>query len=141
MPCKPSSATRLIQNVRSRTVPGARPAPPQIELVVPKSMSGFTGSRGLCLILLLAPQTIDGPTILAAALIPDIASADFMKRRRCTPRPAILSVLVCILLPPQLFSRKIIRWGTDEVKARADIFAAANDPMLHCGDSLPNTVH
>src|ERR1700722_414653 len=129
MPCRPSCATRLIQNSASSELPGAvhqfvaKPPPPQMPLAVPNRMSGFTGSRDLCLTGALAPQAKDEPTTLAAALMPVIASADFTKRRRSAPRPAMPLVLLSICIPPKYFGSAIIGWREPCSQAQASSLA------------------
>src|SRR5690349_9573927 len=55
---------------------------PQIELVVPKRMSGLTGSSGLWE---TAPDALDDPATLAAAVMLDAASAEERNSRRLIP--------------------------------------------------------
>src|SRR6266851_3173203 len=71
MPCIPSAAIRLIAHSMSC-------CPLQRELVLPKRMSGLTGSRERCD---TAPHTLDGPTTLAAAVrLPNVSAHDRKSR-------------------------------------------------------------
>src|SRR5688572_11550318 len=80
MPWSPSAATLLIAHAMSC-------CRPQIELVVPKKMSGLIGSSGLCLI---APHTVDGPNTLAAAVSAPSEKADDMNSRLLAPRSVVV---------------------------------------------------
>src|SRR5688572_14106743 len=80
MPCNPSAGILLIAHSMLRTEPHR-------ELVLPKSMSGLTGSSGLCV---TAAHTLDGRTTLAAVVKPPNASAYDMKSRLLKPRPVTL---------------------------------------------------
>src|ERR1700690_998511 len=95
IPCSPSADTRLIQKAMSCS-------PPQMELVVPYSMSGFTGSSGTCLTCFTAPHASEGPVRPAAAAKLDVASADFMNSRRGRPRLLSLMSIHILLMPPVL---------------------------------------
>src|SRR5690242_4035038 len=81
MPCSPKAAMRLMAHTTSCWLP-------QMELVVPKRMSGFTGSRDLCG---TAPHILDGATKLAAAVRPDSASAEDTNSRLLILRSVVFT--------------------------------------------------
>src|SRR5579872_2591101 len=81
MPCRPRAAMRWMAHTTSCWLP-------QMELVVPKRMSGLTGSSGL---RDTAADMVDGATKHAAAVMPDKASAEDMNSRLFTLRSAILT--------------------------------------------------
>src|SRR5450432_578451 len=91
MPCSPRAAMRRMAQTTSCWLP-------QMELVVPKRMSGLTGSSGL---RETAADMVDGATKLAAAVMPDKASAEDTNSRLLIPCSVIF---VDMGLPPYLLS-------------------------------------
>src|SRR5450631_1436615 len=87
IPCSPRAAIRLMAQTTSCWLP-------QMELVVPKRMSGLTGSSGL---RETAADIVDGATKLAAAVMPDNASAEDTNSRLFVRRSVIFTDMV---LPP-----------------------------------------
>src|SRR5947209_9842464 len=104
MPCSPGAAILLTAHTMSC-------CRPQMELVVPKRMSGLTGSSGVCE---TAPHTLDGPTALAAAVVADHASADDINSRLSSPRPVTFTDMDSspIQLPAQnILQPRRLRWA------------------------------
>src|SRR5712671_2167906 len=94
MPCSPRAAMRLMAQTTSCWLP-------QMELVVPKRMSGLTGSSGL---RDAAADMVDGATKLAAAAMPDKASAENTNSRLFVRRSVILTGMgVPSLLAQEIF--------------------------------------
>src|SRR5450631_4061832 len=92
IPCSPRAAIRLMAQTTSCWLP-------QMELVVPKRMSGLTGSSGL---RETAAEMVDGATRLAAAVMPDNASAEETNSRLFVLRSVIRKDMG---IPPYWFSR------------------------------------
>src|SRR3954467_10250684 len=107
MPCSPSAAMRLMAHTTSCWLP-------QIELVVPKRMSGLTGSSGL---RETAADIVDDATKLAAAATPDKASAEDTNSRLFVLRSVILKDIRCFL--PTRSGNFITSYDGMEAPARA----------------------
>src|SRR6185312_6765365 len=104
MPCSPRAAMRLMAQTTSCWLP-------QMELVVPKRMSGLTGSSGLWE---TAADILDGATRLAAAVMPDKASAEDTNSRLLIPRSVILTDMGASSL---IGSGDILRTSCDGMEA------------------------
>src|SRR5260370_42283971 len=100
MPCSPRAAILLTAHARSC-------CRPQMELVVPKRISGLTGSSGL---RETAPHILDGPTTVAAAVMPDNARAEDINSRLLSPRSATLIDMDTSLFELFCHAQKGFQW-------------------------------
>src|SRR5579871_5994703 len=106
MPCSPRAAMRLMAQTTSCWLP-------QMELVVPKRMSGLTGSSGL---RETAADMVDGAMRLAAAVMPDKARAEDTNSRLLVLRSVILTDMgVSSLVAQEIFcTHPVAEWKPPE---------------------------